>query len=298
MMTWGAAWVAMNVLVEIAGPFTIGFCRFFVASILLIVYNYIKGRKIQNLFPRDKMKIILASGAIGIFGFSMLSLIGLLFTTSAQASIIAGLNPITVYVFAQLIHKEKIQHRWQYLGFLFAFFGIVILVGVQALIEFQPEYIVGNLLLILAMVVWGFNSSIAKEGMKTMSSLEFTTAIVIIGTILFGIGTLTEIDNLPTVLPNPLFWTNILLLSVLTTFIGFLFYFGAIDEVGVTQIGVFISLVPIFGTFLSIILLQEPIYWTFVIGLLFIVISIFIINKPQNAGLHDTSEEFETSVQY
>jgi drug/metabolite transporter (DMT)-like permease len=281
MMTWGAAWVAMNILVEIAGPFTIGFYRFLVASILFIGLSYIRGEKNRKIFPRENLKPILASGIFGIFGFSMLSLVGLTFTTAAQASIIAGLNPITVYIFANLIHKEQLQHRWQYLGFLFAFSGILILVGVQPLTQFQFEYVIGNLILILAMVTWGLNSSIAKAGMKTMSSQEFTTASVLVGTILFGIGSLIELNALPSVLLNPVFWMNILFLSILTTVIGFLFYFGAINEVGVTKIGVFISLVPIFGTLLSILLLQEPVYWTFIISLGLIVVSIIIINIPQ-----------------
>ena len=139
---------------------------------------------------------------------------------------------------------------------------------------------VGNLIILGAMFTWGLYSSVGKEAMKTLSPLEVTAGGSIIGALLFGMGTLTEeIWSLPA-LVDPLFWVNVLYLGTCVTFIGFLFYFISIKELGATKAGGFINLVPVFGTVFSFLILQDIIYWTFGVGLILVVVGIIIINFP------------------
>jgi drug/metabolite transporter (DMT)-like permease len=93
-------------------------------------------------------------------------------------------------------------------------------------------------------------------------------------------GTLTEeIWSLPA-LVDPIFWINTLFLGTCVTFIGFLFYFISIKELGATKAGGFINLVPVFGTVFSYLILQDITYWTFGVGLFLVVVGIIIINYP------------------
>ncbi len=147
------------------------------------------------------------------------------------------------------------------------------------LLDFRIEYIVGNLLIVCAMLVWGLYSSIGKAAMKSISSMEVTAGGVFVGTILFGIGAVAEgFWTLPA-MHDWIFWANTLFLGCFVTFLGFLFYFDAINKLGATRTGVFINLVPIFGVSLSVLILNEVIHWTFSIGLALVIIGIFIINN-------------------
>jgi drug/metabolite transporter (DMT)-like permease len=157
---------------------------------------------------------------------------------------------------------------------------VIFVVGIQALLEFNIDYLIGNLIILAAMVTWGLYSSIGKEAMKTLSPLEVTTGGSIVGVFLFGMGALTEeIWALPA-LVDPVFWINAIYLGSCVTFIGFLFYFISIKELGATRAGGFINLVPVFGTIFSYLILREVIYWTYIIGLILVVIGIIIINYP------------------
>ncbi|MHA2359810.1 MAG: EamA family transporter, partial [Candidatus Thorarchaeota archaeon] len=51
-------------------------------------------------------------------------------------------------------------------------------------------------------------------------------------------------------------------------------------ELGATKAGGFINLVPVFGTIFSVIILQDILYWTFIVGLLLVVNGILLINFP------------------
>jgi len=116
--------------------------------------------------------------------------------------------------------------------------------------------------------------------MKTMSATEVTAGGVVFGSLLFGFGALTEEAWALPALYDPVFWINVLFLGAFVTFVAFWFYFEAIGNLGATRTGGFINLVPVFGTTLSVLILNEQIYWTFILGIALVILGIIIINLP------------------
>ncbi|MDF1539652.1 MAG: DMT family transporter [Candidatus Thorarchaeota archaeon] len=280
--TWGASWVCAKILVDISPPLTIGFFRFLIASILFIVLLADRRVSFRALFSRANMKWLILLGLTGIFGYGVLFLVGMTFTTAAQGSIIAGFNPVTISIFALLIHKEKLKPKWKYVGFGISFIGVIFVVGVQAIIDFQPEHLLGNLIILGAMCIWGLYSSIAKSAMKTMTPLEATGGSAVIGMLFFGAGAIFEQPwTLPT-FGELDFWINVGFLGIFTTVVGFLLFFICVDKLGATRTGGFINFVPVFGTALSVLILKETIYWTFMLGLLLIITGVSIMNYSRN----------------
>ena len=174
----------------------------------------------------------------------------------------------------------------KFLILLILFLGVVFVVGVQSLLDFQLEYLIGNLIILGAMCLWGVYSSIAKESMKSMTPLEANAGAAVIGMVLFGIGATFEEPWTLGFYTNPYFWWNVFFLGAFTTFIGFLFFFISIQKIGATRTGGFINFVPVFGTTLSILILSETIYWTFLVGLILVVIGVSIINIPVKEEAH------------
>jgi drug/metabolite transporter (DMT)-like permease len=283
MAFWGGSWPSAKIIVGIAPPMTIGFFRFLTASILFLVLLFATEPEPKRIFRRSNLKILFLVGMTGIFGYGVLFLTGMRFTTAAQGAIIAGFNPATVSLVAHIYHKERLSKRWQYIGFMIAFLGVIFVVGIQALLEFNIEYLIGNLIILVAMFTWGLYSSIGKEAMKSLSPLEVTAGGSIIGTVLFGIGAVTEEVWVLPALVDPIFWVNALYLGSCVTFIGFLFYFVSINKLGATKSGGFINLVPVFGTLFSFLIMNEIIYWTYSVGLVLVVMGIIIINFPIKA---------------
>lgn len=281
-LTWGASWVSAKILVEIAPPLTIGFFRFLIASILFLSLLIYRKISLRSLFSRANMKWLILLGLTGIFGYGVLFLVGMTFTTAAQGSIIAGFNPVTISIFAHLIHKERLQPKWKYFGFAISFVGVIFVVGVQALIDYQPNYLLGNLIILGAMCIWGLYSSIAKSAMETMTPLEATGGSAVVGLFLFGAGAIFEQPWTLTVFSEVDFWFNVFFLGAFTTVVGFLFFFIGIEKLGATRAGGFINFVPVFGTALSVLILRETIYWTFMLGLLLIITGVSIINYSRN----------------
>ncbi|MFX1563747.1 MAG: DMT family transporter, partial [Promethearchaeota archaeon] len=217
MILWGGSWVAGRIVVFLAPPFTVGFFRFLIATLLFLPFLFFTQHRSPKHWSKRDIGIFFLIGFIGVFGYGILFLTGMRFTTAGQGAIIAGINPVTVSLFAHLLHKERLTAQWRYCGFALSFLGIVFVVGIQSLIEFQLEYLIGNGILICAMLAWGLYSALSKTAMQIHSSLETTTGGVIFGTLLFGMGALTESFWTLPVLMNSFFWMIILFFGVFVT---------------------------------------------------------------------------------
>ena len=95
----------------------------------------------------------------------------------------------------------------------------------------------------------------------------------------FLAGTLDQFWTLPA-MSDGVFWFQVLFLGIAVTFIGFIFFLEGINKLGATRTAIFINLVPVFGTTLSVLILNETIYPTFIIGLLLVITGVVIINLP------------------
>jgi len=280
MFFWGASWVSIKILTSMASPMIIGFFRYSIAALFFILLLFSRGFSLRSLFNSKTTKSLIAGGITGIFGFMFLSLMATRFTTAAQASIIAGLNPVSVSFFAYLIHKERLSAPWRYLGIAIAFAGIIFVVGVQSFLNFNLEYLIGNIIMIFAILSWGIYSTTGKTAMKTLTPAGATAGSILVGWAFFGFGAITEVGTMLPVLSEIGFWWNVIFLAVFSSFFGFLMYFESIKRIGAIKTSSFTSLIPVFGTITSIIILQEQIYWTFIVGLILVFIGILILNAP------------------
>jgi len=282
---WGLSWPTVKILVTLAPSFTIGFFRFFIACLCFIPVLIIFYKPLQ--YSKGTYRDFFLAGLTGIFGYGILFIIGMQFTTAAQGSIIAGIQPASISIWAHILHKERLDRKWKYNGFLISFLGVLFVIGLQSLLDFKIEYLIGNLIIVIAMIVWGLYSNLGKQIMKTYTPFETTTGAVFFGTLLFGIGAFGEQFWAQPAIISITFWGGILYLGIFVTFVAFLFYFIAINNIGATQSSIFTNLIPIFGTFFSWLILKEAIHWTFLIGLFLIVVGIFIINFPSETCIED-----------
>jgi drug/metabolite transporter (DMT)-like permease len=278
MAVWGGSWVSAKIVVAIAPPLTVGFFRFLIASVLFIPIILANRHSRKTPYTKHDILMFFLLGLTGIFGYGILFLTGEQFTTAAQGAIIAGINPTSVSIFAHVVHKERLQPRWRYAGFVMSFLGVIFVVGVQSLLDFDPLHLLGNLIILCAMLMWGLYSTLGKTAMKTVSSLQATSGGVFFGALLFGLGAVTNQFWLLPAMMNPVFWLNVFFMGAFVTVLGFFCYFLAIKNLGATRSSAFISLVPVFGTIFSALILHEVVYWTFVVGIALVASGILLID--------------------
>jgi drug/metabolite transporter (DMT)-like permease len=118
--------------------------------------------------------------------------------------------------------------------------------------------------------------------MKDHSAYETTTWASVFGMFMFGGTALFENKWEQVQWNSGLFWLLILILALFVTVVSFVSFFYAINRIGATKTGIFINLVPVFGTVFSWLILEEPISFTLLLGLALISAGIILINFPSN----------------
>ncbi|RDE13799.1 MAG: hypothetical protein C4K47_05635 [Candidatus Thorarchaeota archaeon] len=295
MLIWAGGWVSGKLVTTTVPPFTAGFVQYVPASILLSMLLLLTRSKQPHRYGRAELKGFVLLGLTGFFGYSILFFVGVKLTTAAQGVIISGISPAAVAIFAYVLDKEVLDSRWQYLGLMVSFVGIIFVIGIQALLDFQPSYVIGNLIVLASMFSWGLYSAIGKRVMQTVSPLEAITGAAITGTIMFAVGAVAEQFWTQPGMQSPVFWFNILYLGILGSFVGDTLYLQAVKRIGPTRTGVFLNLVPIFGVVLSALILNDPIYWTFVVGMVLIIAGILVINHSPRSTV--TASELSVAVE-
>ena len=281
--------MAKKIAVSIVTPFTAGFLRFAVGGLLLSMLLLGRRELAQRPFSRSLAGLVLVIGVLGIFIYATFEFVGVGLATAVQGSIIDGLCPTSIAIFAFLIHGERFTNKWRYLGIPVSFIGVVFVVGIQALIAFRIEYFLGDLVLIAGAFLWGFYSSLVKQGLKYTTPLKLTTGAVLVGATLFGLSSFLEGSLSAITALDPIVWLCALYLGAGSTFVGFVLYYSGIKNLGATRAGIFMNLIPVFGTVFSVLILGDQVYWTFLLGLIFVVVGVIMINFPERNAQSGTA---------
>ncbi|WP_371805541.1 DMT family transporter [Candidatus Lokiarchaeum ossiferum] len=291
MFFWGLSWPLAQIMVGQATPFQVGFFRFLIASLLYIIILFCTNFKIIKTYTWKSVRDFTILGLLGIFGYGFLFLTAMQFTTSSQGAAIAGIQPSLIAIASFLIFGEKLYPKWKYFGILLSFLGVLTIIGIQSFIDFNKNHLIGNFIVFIAFLFWCGYTLYGKKIMQKYTSLETTTWSSFTGMLMFGAAALIE-NRWSQLLNVPAsFWLNILILGVFTTVVGFFLYFYVINKIGAVRSGVFINLVPVFGTLLSIIILSQEITWTLWIGLVLISGGILIINYPKDFSYKEQHKE-------
>src|SRR5574339_844282 len=134
---WGATLPLMKENLETIPPFSLAFGRFFIASVLAILFINFKNIKLKDFFHIAAFAFFGISLHIGLF------LNGLANSTSIDATFILALSPVITSLLATIFLKEKISF-WHKIGILVAFLGSFLYISFPHI--FQRESINVNLL--------------------------------------------------------------------------------------------------------------------------------------------------------
>jgi len=145
---WSTAGVAAKTLVKEASPFTVGFWRFFIAS-LCILPLFIKEKK--SLFSWKQLLLPSIIAALNVPFFYA----GIKLTTANSASLIFTAGPLTTAVLSYFLIREKNSlSKWA--GIFLGLVGVLVIILLPVLETGQTitGNLLGNLLITCGMLTW------------------------------------------------------------------------------------------------------------------------------------------------
>ncbi len=278
-VVWGTTFLGIKIGVETVPPwFVAGLRQFLAALILLPILLYSKNLKWigwRNFRIQTTLSTLMLIGANGLTTVAEENL------TSSLTSLISALSPIFIFIASMAIGMEKFTFRTM-IGLLMGFSGVVFIFwdGFDDLMN--PNYRMGLLILIIALMSWGlgtiYTKKIQLENHNLFLNLFYQFAFAGIVQLIFAFSFSDHIDISAWSLKSII---AIIYLAVFGSVIAFFSYHYLLKNLLPTQVSILSYVNTIISIFLSWLILGETISAKFIIATACIISGVFIINyKP------------------
>ncbi len=245
-------------------------------SVLLfwLVWLFMPKEKIAlNDFPR-----IIAAAFFGV-AFNMLTFFkGLSLTSPISAAVIMVSTPMIVLTLSALIMKERMQKRMVF-GIILGLIGTAFLILYGKSIGSATDAGLGNFLVLVNAISYGFYLIIVKKLMDKYNAFTFVKWIYLFGFIMvlpFGWSQFQAVEW--ALVPIDICW-KIGFVVVFSTFLTYLLNLLSMKELKPTTVAVFIYLQPLFATIFAISLGKDELSLVKIGSAVLIFVGVYLVTQ-------------------
>lgn len=258
--------------------------RWGIAAVVLCVVGR---RQLMTALPvlRTRWRSMLWMGATGSAVFSALFYAAASHTTGVNLAILQGCLPAFVLVGAFLVHKTRVSPL-QACGVALTLVGVAVVatkgsLGGIGLLQLN----LGDLLTLIACVV--FTAYVVELPRRpAIPQIAFFAAIAIVASVLSVPLVALEAATGNFVWPSAQGWAVALYAAVFPTLVGQVMFMRGVEMIGPGRAGLFINLIPVFGSFGAVLVLGEPFgaYQALALALVFAGIGLAEVRRPGRGG--------------
>jgi drug/metabolite transporter (DMT)-like permease len=269
-------------------PSILGAARFTVAAVIFLALwlksqqSLLTRRPVSQLLSFQQKNLAwiwpLGMALSGVFGFTILLYLALRYTTASHAALINAVSPLVTALLAALFLKER---------FTLTLVGgsFISLLGVGLVIGITPgesgaasRTLLGDLLCVLAAIIWGMYSIFSRLATRKSSSLQATAASIWMALPLLYISALAEWQASPPKLTLPVVLA-VIYIGIFPSVIAYLAWNEGVRRVGPNQAMAFYNTLPVYGALLGVLLLGERLSWGLLVGGGMVIAGGLIVSK-------------------
>lgn len=281
MLAWGGNAVAGKLAVGYVSPMILTFGRWLIAVVFIWAISW---REVRYDWPmiRQNLPYILLMGMVGFTMFNVLFYTAAKHTSGINISIEQAAIPLFIFIGNLLVFRIKTTPR-QILGFTASIIGVVLTVtggNLGSMLDRGLNF--GDFLMLVAVIIYAGYSI----GLKSKPALHWKSFFTVMVTAAFLTSVpfaIWEIQSHAAIFPFT--WRGALVVlyaAILPSIVSQIFFLLAVEKLGANVSGLYINLVPVFGTFLSIIILGEPLLWHHAVALVLVAGGIYYAQKQSN----------------
>lgn len=271
VIIWGTTFVSTKVLINRGlSPVEILFYRFVLAYICIW---FISPRKIWAENKRDEL-LFVAAGLCGGSIYFVAENTALGITLASNVSLIICTAPILTAFLSHFLYKQERIKPNLVSGSLMALVGV-------ALVVFNGSFIlkvnpIGDLLTLVAALMWAFYCLILKRLSVRYSTLLITRKVFFYGVVtLIPILIVRPVSFDREILFQPIVFLNLLFLGVVASMLCYIMWNTAVKELGALHTTNYIYIIPLVTMFTSAIVIDETITLVAVLGSILILCGVY-----------------------
>lgn len=256
---------------------TLAFWRWSLATALVLPFTW-------KYFVRDwrpmlrAWPVMLALSFLGITVFNTVLYYAAHTTSAINIGLVQTTMPVMIIILCFTIYHEGITPA-QGLGVMLALSGGIVTITRGDLdVLLNMSFVPGDLWMLLAMVAYSLYSVLLRERPK-IHPMSFLGCTFLVGTVVLLPVYLWErvIVDAPVIISTKLI-ASVIYIGIFPSILAYLFWNYGVAKIGATRAGLFITLIPVFATALSLILLDDPFETFHAFGLAFILCGIVMAN--------------------
>ena len=235
-------------------------------------------------FPR-----IIACAFFGV-ALNMLTFFkGLSMTSPISAAVIMVCTPLIVLILSAIIIKEKMQKR-KIFGILLGLFGTSFLILYGKSVENNSNTSLGNFLVLVNAVSYGYYLVIVKKLMDKYNAFTFVKWIYLFGFLMVIPFGWSQFQSVNWVVVSSDIVYKIGFVVVFSTFFTYLLNLLSMRELKPTLVAVFIYLQPLFATVFAISLGKDELSWVKISSAVLIFTGVYLVTDKKREQLRDEAK--------
>ena len=279
---WGGNSVAGKLAVGNVSPMLLTALRWGIAFLILLALGWPRIRKDLPKLRESWVFLLLA----GMFGFTVFTVAlygSLVFTTAVNTSIEQAAIPMVIFVANFVLFRLKVSIT-QVLGFLISIGGVMVVASHGELSRLLAlDVNKGDAIMLVAVLVYGVYSVTLRwkpdvHWQSLMAGLTFSAFITALPFVMI------EAAYGAVITPTPMGWAVVAYTATLPSIISQMFFIRGVEMIGSNRAGLFINLVPICGTLLSLVILGEEFHFYHAIALAMALGGIWLAERGRKAA--------------
>jgi len=275
-LIWASAFFNIKIATYSFGPVTIAFLRVFFGAIPVLLLCYYKNIKIEA-FSKDWHWFAMI-GFINLVAPFFLIAYGVKSVQSNLAAILMSTTPLSSTILGHFYTKNEKFNFIKTFGILIGFSGILYLFSDNLLID-QNNFI-SALLILLGSTCYVIGGVLTLKISKKKN--ENVTGSILIWAVIILIPLVCLIEQPWNIIPRVDSTISVIYLGLVSTGIAWLLRFRILVNNGLIFQSQVSYLIPIFGTILSYIFLEELITTKVLVSLIAVCVGIYFVRKADN----------------
>ncbi len=259
-------------------PFSLNFYRWLFAGLILLPFTFSEILKKKNyIFNNLGFFIILGITSITIFNSTVYY--SLYYMQVISGVLMISTIPVWIMFISSILGIETTS-KFQIIGVILSLLGVLFIITKSDIDVIKNlAFNRGDLIMATGMFAWALYSALLKKKKYEISQITLLEVVIITGLIFLIPIYILEINYGNQITLDKPF---ILTLSYVVLFPGlasFFFWIKGIGIIGANRAGVFLHLMPVFGSIMAILLFKEKFMFYHLLGAIFIIAGITLSNK-------------------
>lgn len=275
---WSGNYVTARAMHASMPPVALSFWRWLLAAAILAPFCWRPVLAQWDVLRRHG-GLIVVLGLLGVASFNTLVYIGLQQTTATHGVLLNSAIPVLIILIGAGCFGQRLN-LLQSVGLLVSLGGVVTIISHGDWAVLQAFSLnVGDLWIMAAVVCWAVYTVLLRNRPAELQPMAFLGATVVIGVVAIFPLYVWELWRGRSFDLTPGNLAALGYVGLFPSVLAYFFWNRGVAEVGAAKAGLFIHLMPVFGTLLSVLFLGEQLYLYHVVGIAAILTGIVLTTR-------------------